>query len=341
MFPNSYCAIALTTFLVYDWLGAFPREVRSYWTRRPGTLSTCLYFSIRYIPITAQLYSTYHQFRALSYESCARFSPVSLVVAYVSLIPAALFSAARAYALSRRRILAFVIFSLLFVSFATNLTRVAYNVSGVVLPMLGCLVTDNFPVRLGHIFTIVNRSSTILADTFLIAMTWSYLPGRSELNSRGVLNGRNLINIMLRDGTLYFILLLMLNILQLVSTELSVLTDEPGSIIAVLVSPISSVLMAHFLLDLQEAYQRKVVCSSSDGASDAFQSLSIRSLSFARDPFSPDALTELASLDDEFVDQTEPHAHRTNRRMRLSDEESGHELRLQGCSTQLVTRVED
>ncbi|TBU44504.1 hypothetical protein BD309DRAFT_862203, partial [Dichomitus squalens] len=324
--------------LVYDWLGAFPREVRSYWTRRPGTLSTCLYFSIRYIPITAQLYSTYHQFRALSYEVCCSCISMTFMALTTGPFPPRVFSAARAYALSRHRILAFVIFSLLFVSFATNLTRVAYNVSGVVLPMLGCLVTDNFPVRL---VTIVNRSSTILADTFLIAMTWSYFPGRSELNSRGVLNGRNLINIMLRDGASYIALLLMLNILQLVSTELSVHISCPSIPPCHPALSISSVLMAHFLLDLQEAYQRKVVCSSSDGASDAFQSLSIRSLSFARDPFSPDALTELASLDDEFVDQTEPHAHRTNRRMRLSDEESGHELRLQGCSTQLVTRVED
>ncbi|KAM5530634.1 hypothetical protein V8D89_015703 [Ganoderma adspersum] len=119
----------------------------------------------------------------------------------------------------------------------------------------------------------------------LIAITWKFLPeGSMQGNSRiETLKTRGLVWIMLCDGMIYFIILSILNILHLVLTELSVATDGDSSYISLFTSPLSSVLVSHFLLDLQEAHQRTVVGLAANEFlnSNSLPSFNIQSVHFA------------------------------------------------------------
>ncbi|PIL26666.1 hypothetical protein GSI_11242 [Ganoderma sinense ZZ0214-1] len=64
---------------------------------------------------------------------------------------------------------------------------------------------------------------------------------------------------MLRNGIMYFVVLSMLNILQLVLTlGFHAVPDGLFSYVWYLTFPLPSILVSHFLLDLQEAYQRSL-----------------------------------------------------------------------------------
>ncbi|KAI1791541.1 hypothetical protein LXA43DRAFT_1061301 [Ganoderma leucocontextum] len=137
---------------------------------------------------------------------------------------------------------------------------------------------------------IMDRVSTILADTLLIAITWKLLPDSGIVNynnTRGdTTKIKGLASIMLRNGIMYFVVLSILNILHLVLTQVSVVVSTGGlSYISAFTPPLSSILVSHFLLDLQEAHQRKAVGLAASGddsdPSDASQGLSIRSINFA------------------------------------------------------------
>ncbi|KAI1793535.1 hypothetical protein LXA43DRAFT_220188 [Ganoderma leucocontextum] len=56
--------------------------------------------------------------------------------------------------------------------------------------------------------------------------------------------------------------------------------DGDSSFIGLFTAPLSSVLVSHFLLDLQEAYQRKVVGLGTDDPLHTSQSFSLRSMNF-------------------------------------------------------------
>ncbi|KAM5542817.1 hypothetical protein V8D89_003778 [Ganoderma adspersum] len=72
---------------------------------------------------------------------------------------------------------------------------------------------------------------------------------------------------MLYNGMIYFIVLSLINIFQLVlAIGFSLAPD--GLTILYFASPLSSVLVSHFLLDLQEAYQRTVAGVATDGPLD-------------------------------------------------------------------------
>nr|VWP01338.1 Uncharacterized protein [Ganoderma boninense] len=98
---------------------------------------------------------------------------------------------------------------------------------------------------------ILNRASTVVADAILVFVTWKFLP----ISALAAKNVMSLTSVMLRNGILYFIVLTMLNVVQLV------LTVAPDGVVFYAwyyTFPMSSVLVSHFLLDLQEAHQKTV-----------------------------------------------------------------------------------
>ncbi|KAI0697855.1 hypothetical protein C8T65DRAFT_698026 [Cerioporus squamosus] len=128
--------------------------------------------------------------------------------------------------------------------------------------------------------TIVSRVPLIVADTFLIYITWT------KLSSSGGAIGNirqskrlSLSDILLRNGTMYFVyvpqnsplktgqsltlvirVLLTLNTLHLVLSAYT-LADEASrglSYITIFTGPLTAILISRFLLDLQEANQAVV-----------------------------------------------------------------------------------
>ncbi|RPD68584.1 hypothetical protein L226DRAFT_576303 [Lentinus tigrinus ALCF2SS1-7] len=93
------------------------------------------------------------------------------------------------------------------------------------------------------------------ADILLIYITWTRLPARFTGGaSFGTDSGgqRSFAHILRRDGTIYFVILLLMNSLHLTVTLLALQPAFEGtSYVTVFTEPITAILVSRFLLDLQ------------------------------------------------------------------------------------------
>ncbi|TBU26702.1 hypothetical protein BD311DRAFT_762011 [Dichomitus squalens] len=246
-----------TVMVFYDWAESLPREVESFIAGNSRPLSAWLYFFNRYANLVSQVIGLLTYSR-LSTESCGKIQVATDLLQYLSMIAPALFTGLRAFVLSQSWTLSFVVFALSFLPFSTELITFGYHPSGVIDPLSGCTESDDYPLSLGYKITIVNRTSTIIADIILITLTWWSLRGRSVRRAASLFTKTSLMGVMLRDGMVYFIVLLMLNVVLMILLQLSPINAilSGGDQLSTLMAPLSSILVSHFMLDLQEAYQR-------------------------------------------------------------------------------------
>ncbi|EMD31627.1 hypothetical protein CERSUDRAFT_100293 [Gelatoporia subvermispora B] len=95
-----------------------------------------------------------------------------------------------------------------------------------------------------------------MADTIILALTWGKTWGMVRM-ARGLNVKAPLMTLILRDGTLYFVGLLSINVLSLVGWATNVFTDA-----GVFSTPLCSIIITHFLLNL-----RQLAHGSTDGIS--------------------------------------------------------------------------
>ncbi|KAI0916180.1 hypothetical protein AcV5_003188 [Taiwanofungus camphoratus] len=92
---------------------------------------------------------------------------------------------------------------------------------------------------------IATRICLIVSDLIVVAVTWYNThdfmhPIQSHVK-------HSLAKLLTRDGTLYFLLLLMINIIHIILFTLNVFQDFAG-----FTAPISSILMSRFLLNIRQ-----------------------------------------------------------------------------------------
>ncbi|KAI0334610.1 hypothetical protein GY45DRAFT_1358974 [Cubamyces sp. BRFM 1775] len=102
---------------------------------------------------------------------------------------------------------------------------------------------------------ILIRLPTILADVIVIIATWTTQYSSHRL-AQTVRTQPALSTVALRDGVVYFILLLVLNTCRMVFDTLQLYTIDDGdcgSILAQYVEPLTAVLVSYFLINLRQA----------------------------------------------------------------------------------------
>ncbi|RDX49136.1 hypothetical protein OH76DRAFT_1483352 [Lentinus brumalis] len=228
------------------------------------------------VGVTAQEYLLMVD-RHLHAFSCASYSQALHAMLVLQMIPWAVFAALRAFVLSKSKLLGLLVLTLSAAPAAANLVPFGYGLSGVILAEygLGCLSTDNttpditlkydlrwlvvYAVKLAayqatNTVTIISRAPLIAADILLICITWSKLSSRDTLKVIRQSKRLTLSDMILRDGTVYFIVLSLLNILHLTLSLLSATINGTGSsFVTLFTAPITAILVSRFLLELQEA----------------------------------------------------------------------------------------
>ncbi|KAI0689082.1 hypothetical protein C8T65DRAFT_673682 [Cerioporus squamosus] len=158
----------------------------------------------------------------LSAESCNLIVKAGLTVDNLQYIAPAFFAGLRAFALTKNRVASLLIFLLSLAPFAVNLFQYHLGISGVLIPGAGCGETYSITEAEVIILTAVSRAGSIISDFLLVMATWRNLrtsPILAEL-SRGT--RASLASVMLWNGSLYFIILFVLNVLHLGFTLSSV-----------------------------------------------------------------------------------------------------------------------
>ncbi|KAH9893613.1 hypothetical protein C8Q73DRAFT_697649 [Cubamyces lactineus] len=247
-YTDNCCALATTSFLLYDFLLTFDKEIQLFW-RKPLSAASMLFYLNRYLTLTVYILVA------------IGMAPMALravtTMGFLQVVPQALFSSLRAYAIGNQNInLATAVFLLAMAPFGFNMTQLssAMTVSDDQL-LGGCVSSLNFAevqVVINHPVTALSRGCLIASDVIVLFITWRYTYVWRSMAS--LAQGKtSLSSLLLRNGSV----LLLLNVLHLTATVASVSPLENVvdriSYVGEFTSPITSVLISRFLFDLRHA----------------------------------------------------------------------------------------
>ncbi|RPD78585.1 hypothetical protein L226DRAFT_297615 [Lentinus tigrinus ALCF2SS1-7] len=146
------------------------------------------------------------------------------------------------------------------------------------------------------VIVVIARVPLIVADMVLIYITWARLSGLATLRDIRQSKRLSLSDVLCRDGTMYFVVLFVLNILHLVFSINAITVEGNGaSYVAEFTASITAILISCFLLELQEA-DRAVVRLDPDDP-----------LHFSKDPY--DSIPSFISSLGAFINPDLPSPH--------------------------------
>ncbi|KAI0704473.1 hypothetical protein C8T65DRAFT_741037 [Cerioporus squamosus] len=266
--------LAATVIFVYDCVLTFSREVNLFWTIKP-TGASVLFFLIRYSSLAFELGSLAELNPSVVSDQMQDVLHGAHSLLHLRYMLVAAFSGLRSYALTQSWWFSTAVFVLSLGPAAVNIAQYVVGWSGVVSPIRGCsgLWWDSSTEYL--------LAPLVIADFLLIVATWRTLrPGAEPILK--TLSRRSIVAAMWWNGTIYFVVLFVLNVLHLSFTLASVFDDGTApSNITTLSDPLTAVLISHFLLDLQEVSQRDVQLDTHDVGTASTDS-STMTLNFAR-----------------------------------------------------------
>ncbi|KAL7280949.1 hypothetical protein ACG7TL_005898 [Trametes sanguinea] len=255
VFVNTCCPIAVLAFLTYEYLITFDSEVGLFW-RSKFTGASALFLINRYWPLLVNILNITSSAR-MSDQSCDSYVKALQTIELLQYFPWAAFSALRTYALSRgNRALSILVFFLSIVPMGVNFSQYHWLVV-INDPTIGCSKSSTISAEMAKRLTIASRTCLIAADVIVLLVTWTSTFGTIRIADAALKGRPSFVRLLVRDGTIYFIILLILNTLHLTFTMLSITNDalSPVSYFTTFTEPITAVLVSRFLLNLQEVNQ--------------------------------------------------------------------------------------
>ncbi|KAI0746884.1 hypothetical protein C8Q80DRAFT_1271711 [Daedaleopsis nitida] len=233
---DGYCAVTACAFLVYEYLITFDQEVRLFW-RRDVSGACILFFLNRYLSLSVQLL-----------DLVLFVTPMS-ITSHTSLINRDLFSGLRAYALCLNKPVSLLVSVLSLAPVGVNVAKYGYGLGG----------SDDNPL----LVVVISRTCLLAADIILVIITWKTIP-RRLLGPSTESGAPSLTTIILRNGMIYFIVILTMNVLHLAFSITSVLSSGSFSQITIFTEPVTAILVSRFLLDLQQSNRDTVKLTLDD-----------------------------------------------------------------------------
>ncbi|KAI1794759.1 hypothetical protein LXA43DRAFT_1091368 [Ganoderma leucocontextum] len=301
---DHYCTLSALTLLLFEYALTLDREVAIFWKRKATGASVLFlsnrYISLAAystrialmghwscsVRVLPYIWIPFSADRFVSEVCFSTLEIVAQVLAYLQYVPWAAFSALRVYALCGRlyrwplSILVLALSSLLVVMNYARLnwlTNVEETITGT-----ECLMREvRVPSDLNRIsihrsnlsiltfeVTIVPRVGVIIADAIVLCVTWHTTYRSNSVLRRALVRPaggkRTFSSTLLRDGTMYFGLLFIMNIIYLTLTMFPTEVDEltQVSYVVEFSEPLTTILISRFLLNLQEVNRNLEVSTS-------------------------------------------------------------------------------
>ncbi|RPD68564.1 hypothetical protein L226DRAFT_517034 [Lentinus tigrinus ALCF2SS1-7] len=254
VYVATFCLCAVTALVFYEYIYTIGQEVDLFWKRK-FTGATALFLANRYLIMFGYILSI-STVEKVSDSVCVGLVKTGVVIYNLPYVPWAVFSALRAYVLTKRSLpLALFTFGLGMVPYGLNMAELGLGLTGVVDPIFGCSdIVPRLTPELAKRVTIASRTPMIISDLILIGVTWRRLRGPVNLIRPST---AGLTAVLLRDGMVYFLVIFTLNALHLGFTlaSISVGSSDFISNVTVFTFPLTGILVSRFLLDLQHANQ--------------------------------------------------------------------------------------
>jgi len=247
MLPRMSLALKL-----YHHITTVRQEVQYMWGRKWNSV-TILFFLNRWITFVWVIVSLAFDLMPLpSIPSCKGVTFLQDILELMLSVLWSVFSAVRVYSISGGSGgLATLACVLGLVPVGTNIYGhfAAYQFQIVNSPFAGpeCVEGEVLSLFAINGLTIGTRVAVILSDLIVLVVTWSRTYAMKREANR--LNLKTpLVTMLLLDGTAYFVVLLMLNILQIATITTNVFLDTANFF----TTPISSIIISYFLLNLRQ-----------------------------------------------------------------------------------------
>ncbi|RPD53393.1 hypothetical protein L226DRAFT_527156 [Lentinus tigrinus ALCF2SS1-7] len=314
---NNYCVIAASVFLLYEYVITLDREVNSFWYGAP-TGACVLFMTNRYFNVAVNVVGLV-EFGHFSDQRCAVIQYIATLLLTQPNLKLRIDGKSTGSAILHDLpsmgggvILSTFIFLLALAPLPINAARFSFDLTGVNDPQWGCFAQDSTPSSLQLKFIIISRACLIVSDIFLIGLTWWALPRHTISFATLRKTGVSLTTVLLRDGTLYFGILLIMNALHLVFSLSSMFsfTSNGASNVTAFTEVVTAVLVSRFLLNLQEANKAAIMGMESVSMGQLSTIPDGKTLSFARvmgsigESFGPGVSESDTSSFTEFTDDT-------------------------------------
>ncbi|KAI0692852.1 hypothetical protein C8T65DRAFT_744955 [Cerioporus squamosus] len=248
---ETYCVLSAFALLSFEWVITLDREARLVWGQK-ATVATILFVLNRYwlfLEYITQVITIY-PLSNLSFQGC---DAVGYMVIIGNAGPPyiwALFSTLRAYALSRRKWWVIPLTSVWFIPHLVMESLYYSHLRPLEAPSpLNCVLSSTFPeTEWIHLLyrTIASRTCAIVGDLVVLVITWHSTYGIRKATA-GLQVRTSLTDALLKDGTLYFVCLLVLNLLNIFVNAFPRTSD-----VTAFQDPITSILISRFILNLRD-----------------------------------------------------------------------------------------
>ncbi|EJF56554.1 hypothetical protein DICSQDRAFT_141176 [Dichomitus squalens LYAD-421 SS1] len=276
---DNYCGVAAQALSYYDYLITFHNEVTLFWIPMRINGASVLFLLNRYFNLVMQI--GYWTQVPKSLQVALHQFEFFYVIDSLQYLPCTAFSALRTYALCPKPYKSFIsaiVFSLALVPLVVNMLHDLRWTSYVYDPTVpGNVAVDTLAPNINMRFVMACRFSLVAADLLVLCVTW-YQTFETVKMSRRFAPGQDtqsLASTLLHDGTSYFLILLILNVLHIAFTLSSIANDpfSPSSVVLLIEEPLTSVLTSRFLINLQLAKRRQEGSfqSISEGTELAFE----------------------------------------------------------------------
>ncbi|KAH9890465.1 hypothetical protein C8Q73DRAFT_667351 [Cubamyces lactineus] len=262
------CNIAVLSLVTYNWLINLSAEIDLFWSV-PTKGASLFYFAMRYMAYFEPVFTIFNFYPMSDKFRCKAVYWVHSLVTPAIYIAPAMFSANRAYALSNQvKLLYWTVLTLALGPVIVNLVDSFLWVRPANLPPpLYCSARNSTPLHLNIPLLLASKLSVTVADLIVVIITWgaTYKTLREVTSLMKV----SLTQVLLFNAdtdadirhpeALYFIVLLLLNVGQIVLTTLSIeALLQTTSYLSFFTDPLMSILATDFLLNLQKAYMLNV-----------------------------------------------------------------------------------
>ncbi|TBU46401.1 hypothetical protein BD309DRAFT_954193 [Dichomitus squalens] len=251
----NYCAIAALTLFVYDYLLTSDGEITLFWMPRRVNGATILFLLNRTIPLSVQILGWVP--RSWGFQNAIAQDVAYNVLLALQYLPWATFSALRTYALYAGQyqwVISAVVFALSSVPLVVNMVANLHFIIYVNDPVEGFGVISTLSESTALRLTELSRFCLIGADILVLCVTWyrtHEIVRMSRLSDTAGI--QTFSGTLLRDGTSYFLTLVVFNILHVTFTLTSLTSDafNVTSVIPLFEEPLISIVTSRFLINLQ------------------------------------------------------------------------------------------
>ncbi|KAL5514378.1 hypothetical protein ACEPAG_2466 [Sanghuangporus baumii] len=246
---NYYLSLIAFAILYYDYLLTFGDEVRFFWRRRKANSVTILFFLNRYLSILGIIPVVLQSFRSWSDKGCDALQKFHQFFSVLVQIIVGVILIIRTYALYERNVKIAIIMAIFaFIVVCIGVWAILGKSSVVEEPfdlsfMLGChpLIAREEAIRLAAAW-----GGLLLFDSVIFTLTLVKAIAIWKLGTR------RLFHVLVRDGTIYYLVLAMANL----SNILTFLIGEPvlRGVSTTFANAISVTMLSRLMLNLQNPH---------------------------------------------------------------------------------------